>query len=403
MIGLSCLLVALAQADVPDEPQRVSTDADGGRGRIPRSPATAVARSGWELAVWNQDGRYDNPEVWGRLVDVNGVPARAPFRISQPDLSTSAPTVAARGNHDEFLVLWGEDGILGGGIRGRRVSAEGGPLGESFRIAAEASEPAIAYHARRREFLVVWSGHQSGRSEIYGARLPAGARRMPAAFRLSPPGSPDVPKARAAVAYDSARSRYLAVWELASGDEPSPQARIVPGDPRKPLGRVRQVPRARDQRILGADPEVTYSARTDEYVAAWTTPGARARRIRADGRPYGREVALGRGGSFERTGSPDVAANSRGRYMAVFSGNRSLDDEEYAVFARRLSADLSLGALRQVSTEDSQQVAASASAIAHSRAQGRFRVVWIERRMPASRPQLPDDPQPEYDVFTRGL
>ena len=111
---------------------------------------------------------------------------------------------------NEYLVAYGFSSDVTE-VRGRRVSAAGGPLGDELRFAALAGDlygHDVVYHQARNEYLVVWS--DSGDGSLYGRRLDASAAVVGPAFVVSPG---DFLPSYPAVAYDSHGAQSLTVWQ----------------------------------------------------------------------------------------------------------------------------------------------------------------------------------------------
>ncbi|MCU0294262.1 MAG: hypothetical protein MUF10_20135, partial [Thermoanaerobaculaceae bacterium] len=117
-------------------------------------PAVAWSRvTGEGLAVWT-DGRNHasrGTDIYGRRVGANGKPIGDDFRISG---------LKATADERRPAVAWNET-ARGVDIYGRYMETAGKPAGRDFRICgpsavSEEIAPAVAWNAADNEFLVVW-------------------------------------------------------------------------------------------------------------------------------------------------------------------------------------------------------------------------------------------------------
>jgi hypothetical protein len=132
-------------------------------------PAVAWSRvTGEGLVVWT-DGRNHasrGTDIYGRRVGANGKPIGDDFRISglKATADERRPAVAWNQTSQQYLVVW-EDGrnetARGVDIYGRYMETAGKPAGRDFRISgpsavSEEIAPAVAWNEADNEFLVVW-------------------------------------------------------------------------------------------------------------------------------------------------------------------------------------------------------------------------------------------------------
>jgi hypothetical protein len=120
------------------------------------------------------------------------------------------PQVEYNSAANEYLVAYRfTNGVTE--VRGRRVSAAGGVLGDELRFAALGEDlygHDVAYHMARNEYLVVWT--DSGDGSLYGRRLDSSAAVLGGAFAVSAgPALQSFP----AVAYDTHGAQFLALWQ----------------------------------------------------------------------------------------------------------------------------------------------------------------------------------------------
>ena len=120
------------------------------------------------------------------------------------------PHVAYNSAANEYLLAYRHTNGVSE-VRGRRVSAAGGVVGDELRFAALAGSLRghdLAYHTGRNEYLVVWT--DTGDGTLHGRRLDTTAAVLAGAFPISP--GPIV-QGYPAVAYDSHGAQYLALWQ----------------------------------------------------------------------------------------------------------------------------------------------------------------------------------------------
>ncbi len=196
--------------------------------RISGTQATALETAA--AVAWNADaGEYlvvwedyrDVGEVsgiWGRRVGADGIPIGEDFRIQDPTTTALAehPSVAA--TSAGYLVVWSQkqEDTQSHDIYGRRVSVTGELLGSPFRINGPAGVgskimPAVAWSGT--ESLVVWvdDRHYEERdTDIYGRRVADDGTRLGFDFRISGKNAVTA-EIEPAVAWNG--TGYLVVWE----------------------------------------------------------------------------------------------------------------------------------------------------------------------------------------------
>ena len=195
--------------------------------------------------------------------------------------------------------------------------------------------PQAAYNWKRKEYLVVWHNQWPIQSrDIQGARVSVDGRVL-ATFTISE-GLKD--RAQPAVAYDSARDRYLVVWIFdasGNGSDWDVFGRFVPWN--GPSGSLPEFP------ICTWDtkqwnPQVTYGLAQDEFMVVWWTehpslPGyVSGRRVWGSGGFPATGFLISSKPPENRVG-PDIAYNlARNEYLVVY--HNGLD-----IFGTRLRGD----------------------------------------------------------------
>lgn len=126
------------------------------------TPDIAYA-GGRYLVVWNEQTAYTGDEVYGQIVDANGLLIGDVIPIAVGPGYQSTPRVTG---DDTFLVVWSG----GGNIYGQRISADGQLLGSNFQISDPASgdrsSPDIAIGSDN--CLAVWMQYEINSYDIFG-------------------------------------------------------------------------------------------------------------------------------------------------------------------------------------------------------------------------------------------
>ncbi len=172
----------------------VGTDGDTARQATEPDVAHSVASLNY-LVVWtaNDETPTGEYEVYGQLLNSSGVEINPTndFRISFQGTDGSAsfdaeePAVAHNSIDDEYLVVWRGDRVAAEDeIYGQLIDADGMAIGGNFRIsdmgtdgltAFDALDPAVSYNPTDNEYLVVWRGDDSvdGEFDVWAQRITA--------------------------------------------------------------------------------------------------------------------------------------------------------------------------------------------------------------------------------------
>jgi len=268
------------------------------------SPAVAYnPKANQYLVVW-QDGRSEatrGDDIYGRLVGADGKPVGSDFRVSgrKAVRDETSPAVAYNSAANQYLVVWSDSRSWtprGTDIYGRRVGADGKPVGGDFRVCARGAtahegSPDLAYNPAANQYLVVWMDERNfdtRNRDIYGRRVSAKGEPVGGDFRIS--GNKATGNEwNAAVSYNSTANRYLVVWadernRTARGDDI--YGRVVASNGSMVGG---------DFRVSGSEaighewnPAVAHNPKTNRYLVAWQD----TRNLVARGHDiYGRRVA----------------------------------------------------------------------------------------------------------------
>ena len=177
------------------------------------------------LVVW-EDWRATTTrgtDIYGRRIDADGVPIGPAFRICryQDTFEDSSPTVAWNDARNEYLVAWvhytdlySQDEILG-----RRIRGDGTFVGPAFHIGGGAqfsavSNPVIAWNNVDHQYLVVWEYYLDYDDEpIFGQRVAGNGTLLGPELRIGGLACADKEALSPTVAFNATRTEYLVVWQ----------------------------------------------------------------------------------------------------------------------------------------------------------------------------------------------
>jgi hypothetical protein len=173
------------------------------------------------LVVWERDYSGGLKDICGQRVSRNGALVGPCITIAPVGYVLLDPAVAYNSQINEYLVVYAWD--VAGGIYGMRVSAATGqPVGSEITIATEASysfsNPAVACAAESGGYLVVFERWGTGSTYgIRSVRVHNNGTVAGTALDIDPLSNITQPR-YPNVAYNSARSEMLVVWQrLVSG------------------------------------------------------------------------------------------------------------------------------------------------------------------------------------------
>ncbi|MBM3695265.1 MAG: hypothetical protein FJW79_04955 [Actinobacteria bacterium] len=316
-----------------------------------RLPAVAYNAANRMFLVVREDERntqWLGIDIFGRLVNDDGKPQGADFRVSGGVSNTNErhPAVAWNQADNQFLVVWADDREetkYGVKIWGRLLAGDGTPLGPNFRIGSGVSNqsyPAVAWNKKLNQYLVVWQDHrnfaQHG-ADIYGRRLMADGTRLGTADTRISEHEPGVDQKNHEytpdVAWSSVSWSYLVVWadiESGSGSGWDIHGRMVRGNGTFP---------GEEFRICGAEataddvwPAVAFNAKENRFLVVWmdmrraATRGLDiyAQQVTGNGAPIDNEIRVSANNATGDEAVPDVAWNAtNNRYLVVWDDNRN--------------------------------------------------------------------------------
>jgi hypothetical protein len=232
-----------------------------------------------------------------------------------------------------------------GGTFGR-----GAPLGSPFLIANQSVDtvyPAVAYDSQRQDYLAVWQNDRAGCDDIYGQRVSNNGALIGPWFSISA-GCPSN-RQNPTVAYNSQQDEFLVAWEhCGNGYDCGIRTRRVSG-----LGQVLDsTDIVVSTGTLGSEndinPTVGYAYTSNKYLLVWVQDSQstyskhiRGQVLSAAGVLEGSSFLISEdsGGGHARS-KPDLAYNrSRNEYLVVWQQWASSD---YDVYSRRVTGTGSL-------------------------------------------------------------
>lgn len=231
---------------------------------------------------------------------------------------------------------------------GSTSMASGSPLGYNFAIHNDSGltevNPAVAYNSQRQEYLAVWYNDRPGNDDVRAQRISKNGALVGGSFYIS--AGVGAERHHPDVAYNSQDDEYLVVWEsCGTGYDCGIHARLVSG--------VGQVLAVTDTVIatgtLGTEndlnPAVSYASTSNKYLVVWEqetqttySRDIRGRVVSASGTSEGSSfiISWDAAGGYPRS-QPDLAYNrSRNEYLVVWQQWAS---SEYDVYGRRVTGN----------------------------------------------------------------
>jgi hypothetical protein len=225
------------------------------------------------LVVW-QDKREGSWDIWGQLVDAEGVIRSAPRKIAIDQDDYQYPAVAYDGTQNRYLVVW--QNSTNPGIYGQVLDADGAALGPVSIITSGAktrSRPDVAYNPAKDEYLVVWQvAEAAGNHDIWGRRMGVDGTPGPgAAYAISTLAADELAPALIAFPLTSnSAGRYLVAWS-----NNNPGTYNIVGRRLLPEGGLAGVPFGISTGTDGEEPgdesqpEIAYDSKSDRALVVW--------------------------------------------------------------------------------------------------------------------------------------
>jgi Bacterial Ig domain len=266
---------------------------------VPETPATEVLKRG------GPQGGLD--DIYGQLIDANGNPVGAAFRISptsQDSDEFNPPTVVYNPDLNEFLVVWDQ----GEEVFAQRVSAGGAVIGPVAPQISQAGVPPsedietqdIAWSHDGGRYLVIWKGNPDSTGHIFGQFVnadgtPAGATDFDFV------GSSDVRVDDAiGLAYNATDKQFMMVaraksaaneYEIYGQRVDLSGAQIGADDVR-----ISHMGPDGDASYVVQPPDVVWNSRRDQFLVSWTGADNTPPLVKGEVEVFGQ--LLGADGSF---------------------------------------------------------------------------------------------------------
>lgn len=181
-----------------------------------QKPFVAYGVNGAEyryLVVWEDGG-----VIKGQLLDAdNETVSGGNFVISDAGGAKSSPKAAFDSTNKRFLVVWADLRGVENDIYGQLVNIDGSLFGTISTVNFVISNgnfsqnyPAVAYDSANSKFLVVWEDYRNGNSDIYGQLVDAGGALNGGEFLVTNAVNNQT---SISTAYDSGSQTYLVTWQ----------------------------------------------------------------------------------------------------------------------------------------------------------------------------------------------
>ena len=287
--GDAGLLILRYVVDVPPD----GSFAIAGGPSTQTTPALAFASSaGVYLLAWADAATGVQGRLWSPAAGFQS----EPFTIAPASYDPSGPQVAYSSSADEFLVVWYDfrDGLPD--VFARRVTPEGGLVGDEITVSGATNAqylPTVAYNPDDDEYLVAWSDRRSsGATDIYGQRVASDGTLIGMEISICTASGDQW---NPAVAFGSTRGEYLVVWEdwRDNPAQPTLYAQRVAADGSLVGDNFTILPDAFDL----WHPSVAYSPAADRFIVVWEDRRGNdadivARHMHSDGTSAGAEFTV---------------------------------------------------------------------------------------------------------------
>ena len=286
---------------------------------------TSVARQAGEgfVVVWDAFTTDGVGEIFGRRLSAEGTPLGAPFRVNSSTAPPSqpGPLVAAEA-HGDFVVVWPTAGPpRTSRILARRFAADGSPRGGDFEIhpggTGAQQYPALAGDADGN-FIVTWT---DGRVRVLGQRFSPAGTPVGAEFQVDTGASWSLAP-WSAVALQS-NGDFVVAWRNNGIDPPPLLARRFRADA-SPLGEEISVHKIKSDCIPCLARIALTTVPSGAFTIAWHGQGVdgdkggiEARRYDGGGHPLGATFGVN-ARQADTQWSPALAADAAGNVVAIW-------------------------------------------------------------------------------------
>lgn len=209
---------------------------------------------------------------------------------------------------------------------GPKAASASGPIGSAFVIRADSEQevyPALAYNSQREEYLAVWYNDRAGCDDIRAQRVSRNGTLVGGPFYISAGCNDD--RRYPDVAYNSKHNEYLVVWEHYDGLWYNIHGRRVSGTGQV-LDTTDIVIISGSNMLTPANPAVAYAYTSDKYLVVWQeafhptiTTSIVGQVVSSSGSLDGTSFTISQDPSGSPRREPDVAYNRHAnRYLVVW-------------------------------------------------------------------------------------
>lgn len=294
------------------------------------------------------------PNVYGRLIDSQGIPKGKDFRLSTQTGAMSKPDLAYGSKQDRFLVIWGRKlyDEKRSEIIGQVIGSNGKAIGSEFRLSFSdfyETRPAIAYCPRKDKFLVVWTrgtsyDFEKGESDIYAQLIDGNGSGLVGSNFVVSSGPKN--QFKPDVTCDVVNDRFLVVWEdqRTAATQDDIYGQLVSSDG----ALINQNYLIVSSPNIDGRPVVAANTKNGSYLLAWESVIDRTfhmytQLLDTNGRPQGVPAELGTDLGGGRNRAAIAFSKQQNLFLVVFD-NSAFDAVPDGIFGQFVQAD---GTLRQ--------------------------------------------------------
>jgi hypothetical protein len=178
------------------------------------SAAAAVNAQREFLVVWQSYGEDGSGlGILGRRLDADGAPLGDAFVVNSTTDGNQINPDVAMDNAGNAVVVWESADADGHGIYARRLTAAGVPVGPEFLVntvvTGQQTQPAVAMNSATGDFVVVWQGPDAEDEGIYAQRFDAAGVKVGVEFQVN--AETDLDQVSAAVSMNAA-GQFAVTW-----------------------------------------------------------------------------------------------------------------------------------------------------------------------------------------------